>query len=227
MDVKLVGYGSNSDTETQVDPTWNAARASLRALEVNNAGVLGGHYAVTAITGTIAAAIANNSQIFQIRWADSTKLFILKKLTASAQTITGFAATTSGADLELVIGHGSSANGSGGAAVTPTSTSNMLRKTFAPSAFVASGEIRVATTGALTAATGQTLEPAGVGYCNGAPAATNTHNPKAYLFEQRDFGTHPLILVSGDTLVVRSPLVSATGTWRVGFEIEWAEASVY
>lgn len=227
MDVNISGTGPNEQTEMQVDPSWQACRTSIRPTDFTSvSGILGGHYAIDAISGTIAASIAANAQVFQIRWADPVKLFILKKLTAQGATSTVFT-TLFGADVELIIGHGSTANGSGGTALAPTSISNRMRANMAPSAFVTSGELRIATTAALTAATGQTLEPAGIGYGRAAPFAANTTLPKFNLYEQRDFGSHPLVLVAGDTLVVRTPNPGASGVWSVGFEMEWIEAVNY
>ncbi len=56
-------------------------------------------------------------------------------------------------------------------------------------AFATSGEIRVATTGALPAATGQTLEPVALAGCQGAPALAGTLSPLMNLFEQRATAT--------------------------------------
>jgi hypothetical protein len=229
MRTSLIGHGPNGDEEAQVDQTYDALRVSLRPLEFQtpNQGVLGGHYSIGAQTQLIAAGIASLAQIFQVRWADPTKLFILKKLTVQCSTATGFAATTLGAPLELIIGHGSTANGSGGSALAPTSISNRLRQSMASTGFVTSGEIRVATTAALTAATGQTLEPAPVASCAGADNRTLVSTPVMNLFEQRDFGAHPLVLNSGDTLAVRTNSPAATGTWYAFFSMEWVEAVNY
>jgi hypothetical protein len=227
MEATVIGNGVNSNVELQVDPSFLAARTSIRPLEYNVNGILGGHYSIGAQTGTMAAGIASAAQVFQVRWADSTKLFILKKLTVQCATLTGFAATSLGAPLELIIGHGSTANGSGGTALAPTSTSNRLRQVMQTTAFATSGEIRIATTAALTAATGQTLEPAAISECMGAANATLIQSPVMNLFEQRDFGIHPLILNSGDTLAVRTLNPAATGTWVACFSMSWAEAIAY
>lgn len=222
------GIGANDGYAAQVDPTALATRTSLRPTEwqAPNGGWIGGHYGITAITGTIAAAIAANSQILQVRWADPSKLFVLLSLSSSAQTATAFT-TNWGADLELIIGHGATANGSGGSPLAPIGTANKMRPGMAATAFATSGEIRVATTAALTAATGQTLEPAGIGYSSGAPFLTNTREPKDFLWDQRDSGGHPLILQAGDTMVVRTPNPGATGTWHVGFAMRWLEVVAY
>ena len=221
------GFGSNADTFMQVDPTHDAGRFSIRPIEVqpDPQGPNGGHYSVNAQTGTMAAGIVSAAQVFQMRWADATKLFLLKKLSVQCATLTGFAATSVGAPLQLWIGHGSSANGSGGAAVTLSGGKG--RASQGNSALVTSGEIRIATTAALTAATGQTLESAAIGGCMGAPNATLAQSPVMNLFEQRDFGDHPIVLLAGDTLAVLTLNPAATGTWVASFTMTWAETVAY
>ena len=228
MDVRVRGVQSNVDTFMQVDPSYDALRASLRPIETQTdpQGPLGGHYFVSAPTGTIAAAIANSAQMFQVRWADPTKLFILKKLKVQAVTLTAFAANTIGCPLQLFVGHGSTANGSGGTAVSLTAGKG--RSGHGNTSFATSGEIRVATTAGLTAATGQTLEGQPIGGCAGAPP-TALQSSEMYLFDQRDFGEHPLVLVAGDTLAVLTgqPAPSATGTCTFTFSMTWAESVTY
>lgn len=223
MDVIINGTASNTNVNAQVDSSTNALRTSLKPTEWVQGSIIGGHYSIGASTGTIAAAIASAAQVFQVRWADPAKLFILKKLTVQCGTVAAFT-TLAGCQLELIIGHGSTANGSSGTALAPTSISNKMRGVMASTAFATSGEIRIATTAALTAATGQTLEPAAVSECMGAPGTLLAQSPVMNLFEERDFGTHPLVLGAGDTLAVRTINVGATGTWIACFTMEWLEA---
>ena len=190
-----------------------------------NTGTNGGHYRVGAMTGLMAAGIASAAQVFQVRWVSSSKLFILKQLTVQFSTCTGFAATTVGAPVELIVGHGSTANGSGGAALAPTSVGNKMRSAMATTEFANGGEIRIATTAALTAATGQTLEPATIGNCMGADNRTLVSTPPFDFFRQEDAGDHPLILQSGDTLVIRTNSPAATGTWFMSVQMSWLEAT--
>ena len=228
MDTQLFGAGPNSSVLAQVDPTAQALRTSIRPLDVQAVnGVLGGHYRIGAQSGTMAAGIASAAEVFQVRWADPSKLFILQHLNVQACTGTGFAATTLGAPLELIVGHGSTANGSGGTAIVPSSISNRMRSTQAPTAFTTSGRIAIAATGAVTAATTQTLEPAAIGECLGAPNATLAQSPLMDLYAQRDATEHPLILASGDTLVVRTLNPAATGTWFFCITMEWAESVAF
>jgi hypothetical protein len=225
--VILKGWGSNEATFMQVDPTYDALRASIRPIETQTdpQGPFGGHYFVSAPTGTLSATIANSAQLWQVRWADPTKLFVLKKLTVQAMTLTNFSANTIGCPLQLFIGHGSTANGSGGTAVSVVAGKG--RATQGSTSFVTSGEIRVAGTGGCTAATGQTLEGQPVGGCAGAPVSGQS--VVMNLFEQRDFGDHPLVLTAGDTLAVLTgqPAPSATGTATFFFNMSWAETVTY
>lgn len=231
MDVSVSGFGSNDKVATQVDPTCAAIRTSVRPLEYQPdqgiGGVVGGHYQIATVSGLIAAGIASLAQVFQVRWADPTKIFILKKLVVMCATATGFAATTLGAPLDFILGHGSTANGSGGTALAPTGSSNKLRAAMGTTGFATSGEIRIATTAALTAATGQTLEPAALASCMGADNRTLVSTGPMNLFEQRDAGDHPLILNTGDTFAIRAVTPAATGTWYLSVTMGWAEAGVY
>lgn len=224
MDVNVTGSGANVNTEAQVESSTQALRVTLKAAEWAVSNIIGGHFSIGCQTGTMAAGIASAAQVFQVRWADPAKLLILNKLSVQCATGTGFAAASFGAPLELIIGHGSTANGSSGTALAPTSISNKMRNVMASTAFVTSGEIRVSTTAALTAATGQTLEPAAIAECMGAPGNALTQSFMMNLFEKRDFGTHPLVLAAGDTLVVRTLNPGGTGTWSAGFTMEWLEA---
>lgn len=218
----IFGTGANADTAAQVDGTHDAIRASIRPLEHGS----GGHYAISTQTGLIAAGIASLAQVFQVRWGDPARSFVLKKLWVQCSTCTGFAATALGAPLELIVGHGSTASGSGGTALAPTSLGNKMDKGMATTSFLSFGELRIATTAALTAATNQTLEPAPLATCAGADNRTLVSTPPMYLFDQRDFGDHPLVLDNGDTMVIRTNSPAATGTWTMFVSMTWAEIAV-
>ncbi len=199
--------------------------ATLKPIEYNpNTGVNGGHYRISSMSGLMAAGIASAAQVFQIRWVSGSRFFVLKQLTIQCSTCTGFAATTVGAPLELIIGHGSTANGSGGGALAPTSVGNKMRSTMGTTEFAAGGEIRIATTAALTAATGQTLEPAPIGSCMGADNRTLVTTAPFDLFKE-DATDHPLMLNSGDSLVIRTNVPAATGTWFFTVQMAWVETT--
>lgn len=224
---QITGTGANDGTSVQLDPSGQALRTSIRGIEHSPGGATGGQYRIGAQTGTMAAGIASAAEVFQVRWADPAKYFILTSVVVQCATLTGFAAVSLGAPLELIVGHGSTAAGSGGAAVAPTSSSSKMRSSMASTSFTTLGSIRVATTAALTAATGQSLEAAGIGECMGAANATLTQTSQMFLFDQRDTGDHPLVLNAGDSLVVRTLNPAITGTWVAAFQMEWVEATAY
>lgn len=227
MALEINILGTDNKTKAEVDATHDALRVSSRPIEHKFGSVNGGHFAISSQTGLMAAGIVSLAQVFQVRWADSSKLFILKKLIVQAATCTGFAATALGAPLELIVGHGSTASGSGGAPLAPTSISNRLRNTMASTAFVTSGEIRIATTAALTAATSQSLEAAPIATCAGASNQTLVQTTQMVLFDQTSNGSHPLVLQAGDTLVIRTNSPAATGTWTLFVTMEWVEGVDY
>lgn len=219
----IAGSGANLSVDAQVDKTHQALRTSYRPDDV---GDNGGHYSISAQSGLMAAAIASAAQVFQVRWAHADKKFVLMKLTVQAATCTGFAATTIGAPLQLWLGHGSTANGSSGTALAPVG-GNKIRAAYSNTAFATSGEIRIATTAALTAATGQTLEAAAIAGCMGAPNATLAQSPVMPLYEVRDLSSGPIELLAGDTLAILTLNPAATGTWTFEVTMAWREQLVY
>ena len=229
MDVRLVGHDANAQEFVQIDPTYNALRASLRPIEYKPVvgGLIGGHFRLGCQTGTMTAGIASAAQVFQVWWNSPTKLFLLKLFKVQCATGTGFAATTLGCPLELIVGHGATSAGSGGTAITLKANQNRMRQDMGGSELASSGEIRVASVGAVTAAGGQVLESSAIGECMGAPNATLAQSPEMFLFDSKEHGDHPLTLVTGDTLVVRTLNPAATGTWYADFTMAWAEVANY
>lgn len=217
MDLSQVGFGPNSGTAQQVDWTRNAARSSLNPIEAT------GHYAIGVQTGAVAATIAAAGDLYHVYWADPVKNFMLKKLVVGATTGTVYT-TLSGLPLELVIAHNATAAGSGGNAVTMNS-SNRLRQTMPPSALSASGEIRYASTAALTAPTGFIAETNALANIAGAGFSLGTQ-PNQTLFDI-GAGDHPLILQRGDVLIVRAGPAGggASGVAVFSFAMTWAEVS--
>jgi hypothetical protein len=228
----LVGSGSNSNIEMQVDPTFQSGRMNLRPLEYTNNGLIGGHFAIDAITGAMAGAIVANSQILSIRWADSRFIFVLKRFSVAA-VCTAFTANAL-PDLDLIRAISFTANASGGTAIVPSTAAQKVRSaSMSGSLFANEGEIRVASTAALTAGT-QTLDTAGMACCPmGNFSAANTVWPGSAgvvdLYRHISLGQHPLILGNNEGLIVRTPTGWATSTLtlKLYFTMEWAEVPAY
>lgn len=217
MDVTILGTGANSNVELLVDRTRGAGRVQLNPIEAY------GHYAIGVQTGAIAATVAAAGDLFHMWWAETSKNFLLKKLVVGATTGTVYT-TLSGLPLELVIAHNATAAGSGGNAVT-MNQSNRLRQTFPPSGLSNSGEIRYASTAALTAPTGFIVETNALADIAGAGFSLGTQ-PNQVLWDCTN-GDMPLLLQRGDVLIVRAGPAGggASGVAVLSFMMSWAEVS--
>lgn len=179
-----------------------------------------GSYELAQSTGTMAAGIAANSQIWQFRWAPSSQndIAVIRRVSISAVVLgTGFTAGT--ALFELKFSRSNTAAGSGGAAATISGNNAKKRTSMATTKLA---EARIATTGALTAAT-ETLDTQAI-------RAIVTELPTTadiVLLADTDFvrfraDEYGLVLAYQEGLVVRAT-VPATGTWRAAISVEWDE----
>jgi hypothetical protein len=192
-----------------------------------------GQYRLSLITGTIAAALAANAQLFYVRWTDATRFFVLHKFKASFQCLTPFtAATLTDFGFDLIKATAVSAGGGGSDLSSPKCK---MRSTMGASLLDVSGAARLATTAALTALT--TLDSYPIACSIGDPQRVN---PAAGTEEQRvndptliyraDManGEHPLVLAQNEGIVLRNRAVwPAAGTGIVAVEMVWSEVSAF
>lgn len=191
-----------------------------------------GHYQAGFQTGAIAAGMAANGELLQMRWVDATRFAIIKKV-----VITGMRATTAFAvgviDLKVTKATSWTVDGTGGTAVTVTGQELRLRSSMGLSLF--STGFRIATTAALGAGT-KTLNTHDFGTITthssgGVGAATpiigSIYLPVYDLFEQDQAdGEHPIVLAQNEGIVVRAT-VPATGVWNLGITVKWAEVAAF
>jgi hypothetical protein len=212
----------------EVDTTFDAMRVSGRPIEM---GTLG-HYRLSMATGTIAAALAANGELFQFRWTDATRLCVISKILVSAGALA--AATAAGlVSLEAVVARGWSAAGTGGTAATITGNNQKTRTSMGTTLL---GEARCATTAALGAGT-KTLDTQGVGNTVlgiGTGAITAAINmtliDRVDLVEiDADLSVHPIVLAQNEGFVIKNGATAwpATMTWGLGVTIVWAEVAAY
>lgn len=196
-----------------------------------------GHYQVAVLTGTMAAGIAANAEILQFRWTDATRYAVIKEVSIqSLNSLTAFAAGFGQVDLTLA--RGFSAAGTGGGTVTLTTDEAQLRTSMGTSLV---GEIRLATTAALTAGT-KTLDTNRLSYCRfqvdatankilvGASGASATSGQIVQDFKLWNCdianGEYPIVLAQNEGFVIRVT-VPATGTWTAYLKIKWAEVTAF
>jgi hypothetical protein len=207
------------------DPT-GASQAKVDAGSMRGAVVArGAGFGLSVNTGTIAAAIAAGSPVFAMRLNPSagTTVAEIDRVRIKYTTIAAFTVpVTAGRTLTLVRGSGAAA--SGGTAVAAVAKKST---TFGASQFdtASGGDVRVSTTGALTA-TGITFESVSLRGC------TLSHVGAAggyfdCIWEFADTECYPVVVAAGQVLAVRVPtLFDAAGTWQLQVDVDWREAVI-
>lgn len=226
MAIQIQGNGG---VVAEVDgTTFRALRVTNRPI---NYGSLG-YYRVGAISGTIAAALAANSEVFQWRWPDASNLGLVYKCqisaganaAATAAAITGFRMTAARAWTVA---------GSGGTRLTMTGNNAKLRTSMGTTL---TNDIGIASTGALTAGT-KTLDATdisavSIGIGTGAITAVVSmnllNNVNGILFDAAGEGFHPLVCAQNEGFVVRTGVIFPAGmTWQMAANCVWAEAAAF
>lgn len=223
MAIQIQGNGG---VVAEVDGTgFRALRITPRPVEYGSLGI----YSYGGMTGVLPAALAANSEIFQFRWTDATRLALVRKVRLSAAVSTTMFAAGVPITVDLIKSTAWSAAGTGGTAISPAAL--LKRRTSMGSSLIASGDIRIATTAALGAGT-KTLETyALANACAAGPITASLNGlifaPFNMLEAEPGDGGSPLVLVQNEGFSVRSVAVPATGTWSASITVDWAEVASY
>lgn len=180
-------------------------------------------YGTSVVSGTMAAALAANSTVFMARnSASATRDIQITRMVISWTTIAAFTVPlTVGRSLALYRGT-ATANPTGG-----TATAAAVRfNTQDPTSFLNSansGDIRIATTAALTATTGFTYEADPIAYFSytsvGAAGASKT-----FFLEFDAAGSAPVVLQASEFICLRNPVaMDAGGTWQIAVNMRFNE----
>jgi hypothetical protein len=217
----LVSFGA-------VDDVHFAQRVSQRPMHL---GANGAAFKMAVNSGIMAAGLAANSEIFQMRWTHATFKMLLRRLDISAwrASATAFAA----GQLVFRATHARSWSADGGAGtpiVMSTANTNKKRTDFNLSKFSDTG-IRRSDTAALTAGT-KTLDTNDFGVVGGFTGATAPAagvdvapaliDPRCVLYQRESGDEYPVLYETNEGFAIRAT-VPATGTWHFGINIEWAE----
>lgn len=215
--------GKDGASKAGVDPKHFALRVSGRPMELGARGA----YALGVRSTVMAAGLAADAEIFQMRWVDATRVCLIRSVIICAyRNTTAFA--TGVARFQLRFARGWSADGGAGAPVVfSTANTNKKRTDFALSLFSDTG-VRFSQTAALTAGT-KTLDTnplSGLGafVSTGATSVPDSWiiQPGTYLWQRNTHEEYPLLLEQNDGIVVQAT-VPATGTWDYNINVEWAE----
>ncbi len=225
-----IQFQGNGGVVAEVDgSTFRAVRTTPRPVDHGSLG----HYRVSVVTGTLAAALAAAAQVYQFKWTDATKFAVIYRVRTRFLPLTPFTAGTltshTSFDAFMVRSY---AAGGGGTTLTLTGNNAKLRTSMGTSL----ATINVSTTAALTLATTLDAQPFAQSLRKGnrvnpAAATEETIQPTTDGLEfapNVDAGEHPLILAQNEGFVIANRTVwPAAGTGVLLIECSWAEVAAY
>ena len=217
----------NGGTVAEVDGTlFRALRTTPRPIDYGAFGA----YSYGGFTGILPAALGANSEIFQFRWADATRVCIIRRIRIAAVVSTTFFAAGVPVQIDLIKSTAWTVAGTLGTGIT-MGTSGKKRASMGSSLMVA-GDMRIATTAALGAGT-KTLDANSHKVIAAAGPITASLNgtiipPGTLLWHSETAdGEHPLVLVTNEGFSIRSVAVPGTGTWTASIQVDWFELASY
>lgn len=224
MSIQVQGNGG---VVAEVDgTTFRALRVTGRPIDYGAFGF----YRLGMISTTMAAALAANSEIFQFRWPDATRLAVVQRISFSAGANVAATAAAITA-IRAAIARAWTVNGTGGTLATLTGNNQKLRTSMGTSL---AGEVRCATTTGLGAGTktidAQDIAAVALGIGTGAitTAVALTLIPYIQLLDINALADHPIILAQNEGWILRSEIIfPAAMTWKFAVDTSWAEVAAY
>lgn len=219
MALELIIIDKVTGQAITVDPDSGGLLVANRALGYDK------QYQITAITGTIAAALGANSVLFAMRnsaTSNAAQMLHIQRIRLNFTTITAFTTPVTAARRLEVIKALASSSGpySGGTAIA--SAVKKVTASLASQADSANGgDIRIASTGALTAPTTANFDayPLGVMPLTHLGSAGANGEKVIDLIGVND---QPWEVAAGEMLVVRNPVaMDAGGTWQLEVEVDF------
>lgn len=230
------GLPATIGTMQGIDPTFNAARVSLRPLDYNIQNVNLGHYAVAHASGAT-VSIGAAGHLASIRWTDATRFLALMRIRVG-WAVTGAITAATPMDLQAVIARAFTVDFTTASTATSmigVANTNKMRASMGSSLLGAVGP-RIATT---TVMSGQTLT------ADAAPfaMATFVNQPSGNatvtqavgvagamtdLYNWTALGAHPVILSANEGIIIQ-PVTAGpvSGTTKYYVQWEWAELGAF
>lgn len=209
-----------------------AGEEARKPMHAANYPVSGNWYRYSGFTGTIGAALAANSEVFQFRFLSGTKTFALvQKVLFAGMGLVAVATAAGPLGFELIPARSWTVAGTGGTRIVP-SANNL--KTETPLNTSQVSDLGIATTGALTAGT-KTLDANAQGGVLGGigTAPVTAYGPTSIimpgpLLDADGEGYQPLVCANQEGFVVRTTHVGPAGlTYAARFTIVWCEVAAY
>lgn len=227
MAIQIQGNGG---VVAEVDgTTFRAIRVTARPI---NYGTLG-FYKLGMRSGTMAAALAANAELFQFRWADVSNLAVVYYVSISAGA--NVAATAAALlTINMACARAWTGAGTGGTRAVLTGNIAKLRTSMGSSLVNDAG---ISTTAGLTAGT-KTIDHAtsnmsevafGIGTGALTTALNLTFLPWTPIFDSDGRGQHPLVLAQNEGFILRNGTVAfpAALTWVFAVHCTWGEVATF
>lgn len=220
MPFQVSGPSSNI---AEISTAHKALRVEQRPLDHGTLGA----YRKSMLSGTMAGSLAANSEIYQFRWSDATRLCSIHSVYLDG-IVGGATVFTPGfVDIELVPARAFTADGTGGATGTTSGNNGKVRTSMGTSLITTASSIRCATTAALGIGT-KVLDTDAIGQLALSFGATANvqYAGRVALFGEDPGNDHPLILATNEGFMIRAT-VPALGTWQFGVTVDWTELAAY
>lgn len=227
MAIQIQGNGG---VIAEVDgTTFRALRVTSRPVDYGSLGF----YRLGMVSGTMAAALAANAELFQFRWPDATNLALVWHVGISA----GANVAATGAALlsiNMANARSWSAAGSGGTRAVLTGNINKLRTSMGTSLVNDAG---ISTTAGLTAGT-KTIDHAtsnlsacsfGIGTGAITTALDLNFLPYTTMYGGGERSDMPNIHAQNEGFILRNGTVAfpAGMTWSFAVNVNWSEAATF
>lgn len=218
----IIQSGVSGTTLMTVDPTYTAGRITQRPVEQL------GSYSVSLFTGAYTVAAAN-TPMFSMRFvagsAGQAQIAMIQRIALTIVPTVAFTAAQQ-VSYGAYVARSFSAVDSGGAAATLTGNNNKLRTSMTTAQSAATGDMRIATTGTLTAGT-RTLDSQAFAVASAWVPSTLVAQPITQVILYENFaGDQPLVLATQEGIIINNLiLMGAAGVLSIGVTVEWTESS--
>ena len=221
----IIQSGVSGSTLMTVDSTFAAARTAQRPIEQLGTYFYGG------FTGLYTGAGAN-TPIFSMRFvagsAGQAQIALIQRVTINYVLNTGF---TAGQQIAFgaYVARSFSGSDSGGTQIVVSGNNQKSRTSNQTSQIATSGDMRIASTAALTAGT-RTLDSQALGVANSWSGTTlqttGVQVPQQVTLYECFTGDTPIVLQSNEGLVINNIVaLGAAGVITIAINVEWTESN--
>lgn len=221
MDVEIVDINGN---DALIEKAMQALRTVNKPWDWTGGGKKFGHYRLTAISGTIAASLADASELFAARWGASDVMKVLTRIAAAVGVYTAAQTVANPLLLELVAARAWTVDhAANNTAITPANNSQKMRSdNMGTSLYSSDGKVQICTTTGMTGAT-KTFDTAGMGLAMFPGNALGIADTKD-LYNLMSSVTHPFVARKNEGIILRnSGAFGAAATYKLGVVMEWIE----